>query len=64
MCVALAKNKKKRFLIVNTKGLQRERELPKYAKCICDHEKNGERTLNERRQFFDFTKSFNAYTNL
>ena len=59
MCVALAKNKKKLFLIVNTKGLQREREVPKYAKCMCDHQKNGECTLNERIQFFDFTKSIN-----
>ena len=32
MCVALGKNKKKkRFLIVDTKGLKREREVPKYA---------------------------------
>ena len=62
MCVALAK--KKTFLIVNNKGLQREREVQKYAKCICDHQKNGECTLNERMQFFYFTKSVNAYTNL
>ena len=65
MCVASAKNKKKKwFLIVNTKDIQREREVSKYAKCICDHQKNGEWTLNERMQFFDFTKSVNAYTNL
>ena len=64
MCVTLAKNKKERFLIVNTKGIQREWEVPKYAKCICDHQKNGECTLNKRMQFFDFTKSVNAYTNL
>ena len=60
----ISKKQKKLFLIVNTKGLQREREVPKYAKCICDHQKNGECTLNERMQFFYFTKSVNAYTNL
>ena len=60
----ISKKQKTLFLIVNTKGLQREREVPKYAKCICDHQKNGECTLNERMQFFDFTKSVNAYTNL
>ena len=64
MCRISKKTKKKWFLIVNTKGIQREREVPKYAKCICDHQKNGECTLNERMQFFDFTKSVNAYTNL
>ena len=60
MCHISKKQKKKRFLIVHTKGLQRKWEVPKYAKCICDHQKNGERTLTERMQFFDFTKSFNA----
>ena len=28
----ISKKQKKTFLIVNTKGLQREREVPKYAK--------------------------------
>ena len=59
MCRISKKTKKKWFLIVNTKGIQREREVPKYAKCICDHQKNGECTLNERMQSFDFTKSVN-----
>ena len=63
MC-RVSKKQKKWFLIVHTKGLQREREVPKYTKCICDHQKNGECTLNERMQFFYFTKSVNAYTNL
>ena len=56
-CVALAK--KKRSLIVNIKGLQREREVPRYNKCICDHQKNGECILNERRQSFYFTRRVN-----
>ena len=64
MCRGSKKKTKKRFLTVHTKGLQREREVPKYTKCICDHQKNGECTLNERMQFFYFTKSVNAYTNL
>ena len=59
MYVTLAKSEKKNVLIVNTKSLQREREIPKYAKCICNHQKNGECTLNERMQSFDFTKSVN-----
>ena len=60
MCRVSKKQKKKRFLIVHTKGLQREREVPKYTKCICNHQKNGECTLNERMQSFDFTKSANG----
>ena len=45
--------------MVDIKGLQREREAPRYTKCICDHQKNGGCTLNERIQSVDFTKSVN-----
>ena len=69
MCHISKKQKKKRFLIVHTKGLQRKWEVPKYAKCICDHQKNGERTLNERMHFFILQKVstpiliYNSYKN-
>ena len=68
MC-RISKKQNKWFLIVNTKGIQREREVPKYAKCICDHQKNGECTLNERMHFFILQKVstpiliYNSYKN-
>ena len=55
----ISKEQKKIFLIINTKGLQREWEVPKYTKCICDHQTNAECTLQCTLQSFDFTKSVN-----
>ena len=44
-------------LAVNFRGLQREREVPGYTKCICDHQKNGGRTLNERLESLKFIRN-------
>ena len=68
MC-RISKKQKKWFLIVNAKGIQREREVPKYAKCICDHQENGECTLNEECNFLILQKVstpiliYNSYKN-
>ena len=45
------------FWLVNIKGLQREQEVPRYTKCICDDQKDRECTFNGRIESFDFTKS-------
>ena len=62
-------SKKNGFLIVNTEGLQREREVPRYTKCVSDHQKNGECTLMKEYnllilQEVSTSRQFNTYTNL